>query len=215
MMSGETGIHTEVLSKAQKEVLPDLSKALFNADFYLAGGTALALHIGHRQSIDFDWFTPQLGDPEALFHRLRSFNIAFKIQSVSLETVYLVIDTVQMSFIGYDYPMIEAKALWREHGIYLAGMNDIACMKLSAIASRGSRNDFFDLHYLIKHFHPLEDYLQLYMKKYQNRDVGHVVRSLVHFADAETEPDIKIIKPVAWEDLKSDFEKWVKHLKIK
>ena len=215
MMSGETGIHTEVLSKAQKEVLPDLSKALFNADFYLAGGTALALHIGHRQSIDFDWFTPQLGDPEALFHRLRSFNIAFKIQSVSLETVYLVIDTVQMSFIGYDYPMIEAKALWREHGIYLAGMNDIACMKLSAIASRGSRKDFVDLHYLIKHFHPLEDYLQLYMKKYQNRDVGHVVRSLVHFSDAETEPDIKIIKPVAWEDVKSDFEKWVKHLKIK
>ena len=214
MMSGETGIHTEVLSKAQKKVLPSLAKALANTDFYLAGGTALALQVGHRQSIDFDWFTPQLGDPEALFHRLKSFNMAFEIQSISPETVYVVIDTVQMSFIGYDYPMLQPKVPWHELGIYLAGINDIACMKLSAIASRGSRKDFFDLYYLIKHFHPLEDYLQLYIKKYQNRDIGHVIRSLVYFADAETEPDIMMIKPLAWEDLKSDFEKWVKDLKI-
>lgn len=100
MMSGETGIHTEVLSKPQKKVLPPLAKALANTDFYLAGGTALALQVGHRQSIDFDWFTPQLGDPEALFHRLKSFNMAFEIQSIGPETVYLVIDTVQMSFIS-------------------------------------------------------------------------------------------------------------------
>jgi len=52
------------------------------------------------------------------------------------------------------------------------------------------------------------------MKKYQNRDIGHAIRSLVYFADAETEPDIMVIKPLAWEDLKSDFEKWVKDLKI-
>jgi len=213
-MSGEAVIHIGILSDAQKKVLPDLAKALANTDFYLAGGTALALQAGHRQSMDFDWFIPKLGDPEILFNRLKSLDIAFEIQSISFETVYLNIDTIQMRFIGYEYPMLQPKVLWTEFGVHLAGMNDIVCMKLSAIASRGSRKDFFDLHYLIKHFLSLEDYLRLYMKKYKNRDIGHVVRSLVYFADAETEPDIKMIKLLVWQDIKSDFEKWVKDLKV-
>lgn len=213
-MSGETAIHIDILSDAQKKVLPNLAKALANTGFYLAGGTALALQVGHRQSIDFDWFISKLGDPEILFNRLKSLNIVFEIQSISFETVYLNIATIQMSFIGYEYTMLQPKVLWPEFGVHLAGINDIACMKLSAVASRGSRKDFFDLHYLIKHFLPLEDYLRLYMKKYENRDIGHLVRSLVYFADAETEPDIKMIKPLSWRDLKSDFEKWVKDLKV-
>lgn len=213
-MSGETVIHIDILSDAQKKVLPNLAKALANTDFYLAGGTALALQVGHRQSMGFDWFISKLGDPEILFNRLKSLNIVFEIQSISFETVYLNIDTIQMSFIGYEYPVLQPKVLWPEFGVHLAGINDIACMKLSAVASRGSRKDFVDLHYLIKHFLPLEDYLRLYMKKYENRDIGHLVRSLVYFADAETEPDIKMIKPLAWRDLRSDFEKWVKDLKV-
>jgi hypothetical protein len=212
-MSGEIVIHADILSDVQKRVLPRLAKALVDTDFYLAGGTALALQVGHRQSIDFDWFIPRLGDPEILFNRLKSIDITFEIQSISFETVYLSIDTIPVSFIGYGYPMLQPKVLWPEFVVCLAGMNDIACMKLSAIASRGSRKDFFDLHYLVTHFLQLEDYLRLYMKKYKNRDIGHVVRSLIYFADAETEPDIKMIKPLAWQDLKSDFEKWVKGLK--
>ena len=212
-MSGEAAIHTDILSDAQKKVLPALAKALANTDFYLAGGTALALQVGHRQSMDFDWFIPQLGDPEILFNRLQSLDIAFEIQSISFETVYLSIDTIPVSFIGYRYPMMQPKVLWPEFAVHLAGMNDIACMKLSAIVSPGSRKDFFDLHYLVKHFLQLKEYLRLYMKKYKNRDIGHVVRSLVYFADAEAEPDIKMIKPLAWQDVKSDFEKWVKGLK--
>jgi len=207
-MCGEAVIHIEVLSDAQKKVLPVIAKALINTDFYMAGGTALALQVGHRHSLDFDWFMPKLGDPESLFQRLKSFNIDFKIQSVSLETVYLVINTVQMSFIGYDYPMLKSKVLWPDYGLQLAGTDDIACMKLSAIASRGSRKDFVDLFYLVKHFLPLEDYLQLYIKKFANRDIGHVVRSLVYFADADIEPEIKMIKPFVWQEL------WVKCLTL-
>jgi len=85
-------------------------------------------------------------------------------------------------------------------------------MKLSAVASRGSRKDFFDLHHLMFHVYPLEDCLRLYREKYQNRDVGHVIRSLVYFADADAEPEVKMIKPVDWEELKDDFERWVKDL---
>jgi len=68
------------------------------------------------------------------------------------------------------------------------------------------------LHYLIRNFHSLEDYLKLYMEKYDNRDIGHVIKSLVFFADAEAKPEIKLIKPVLWQDIKTDFERWVKGL---
>ena len=205
-------MHIEILSAPQRKALALFGNALTGSDFYLAGGTALSLQVGHRYSVDLDWFAPRLGEPETLFQRLKSFGIDFKVLSISFETVYLTIYGVQTSFIGYDYPMLQQKATLPEFEIQMAGTDDIACMKLSAIASRGSQKDFVDLHYLIKHFHSLEDYLQLYMKKYENRDIGHVVRSLVYFVDAEAEPEIRMIKPVIWQDLKTDFEKWVKDL---
>jgi len=205
-------MHIEILSDAQREALLLLGKALADSDFYLAGGTALALQVGHRISVDLDWFIPKLGEPEAFFHKLKSFKIDFEVSSVNFETVYLTIHGAEVSFIGYDYLMLQQKVSLPEFGIQMAGIDDIGCMKLSAIASRGYRKDFIDLHYLINHFHSLKDYLQLYTKKYQNRDIGHVVRSLVYFTDAETEPDIKTIKPIIWQDLKTDFEKWVKSL---
>ncbi len=87
-------------------------------------------------------------------------------------------------------------------------------MKLSAIASRGMRKDFVDMHHLITHFRPLEAYLELYTKKYATHDVGHVVRSLVYFADADAEPDIEMRHPLDWPRLKADFGKWVNALKM-
>lgn len=205
-------MHIEILSDAQRRALTSLDNPLAGTDFYLAGGTALSLQVGHRRSVDFDWFIARLEDPEALFQRLKSFKIDFQVQSVSLETAYLTIEGVQISFIGYDYPMLGKKVSLPGFGIQMASIDDIACMKLSAIASRGSRKDFVDLHYLIRNFDPIENYLQLYMKKYRERDIGHVVRRLGYFADAEAEPEIRMIKPVIWEDLKTDFEGWVRDL---
>ena len=136
------------------------------------------------------------------------------MQSISFEAVYLTIYDVQVSFFGYDYPMIQERVNLPEFRVQMAGTDDIACMKLSAIASRGSRKDFVDFHYLIRHFHSLEDYLRLYMKKYENRDIGDVIRSLIYFADAELEPELEMIKSVSWQELKTDFEKWVKDLRV-
>ncbi|NLA75565.1 MAG: nucleotidyl transferase AbiEii/AbiGii toxin family protein [Deltaproteobacteria bacterium] len=212
-MSGIIDIHTEILSDAQVNLLHALSKAFMDTDFYLAGGTALALKLGHRLSKDFDWFINRLGDPEDLFRRLRSADISFTVLSTASETVYLNIDSIQASFIGYDYPLLEPPGIASEkYQFRIAGYDDIACMKLSAIASRGSRKDFVDLYYLIKNFKPLESYLELYIKKYKNRDIGHVIRSLVYFRDAEEEPELTMIAPLDWIKTKSDFEGWVNNI---
>lgn len=202
-------MHVDVLNKFQKIILPAMAKALVGADLYLAGGTALALQVEHRPSIDFDWFGSQIGDPEILFRRLRSAGFDFTILANSFETVYVEIDTVQVSFIGYQYPLLAPPYHWNEYGIDLASLDDIACMKLSAVTNRGSRKDFIDLHYLITNFRSLESYLELFQEKYQQQDIGHVIRSLVFFKDAEQEPEIELFYQVDWQKLKHDFESWV------
>ncbi len=214
LIIGENGVHLDILNESQKKVLSQLAYALAGTEFYMAGGTALALHIGHRLSIDFDWFITTFENPEKLFQRLEDCGIVFDIKSVDIGTVYMEIDTVQVSFIGYKYPMLHPPMMLPHEGVKLAGTDDIACMKLSAIASRGSRKDFIDLYFLINFFRSLEDYLKLYMQKYQNRDVGHVIRSLVYFQDAEAEPETIILKPFDWQDMKANLEKWVKCLNV-
>lgn len=215
IMSGKIDIQTEILIDTQLNLLYQLSKALVKTDYYLAGGTALALRIGHRLSKDFDWFIPRVGDPEDLFGKLKSYDISFSILSTAHETIYLNIGSIQVSFIGYDYPFLEPPGLTSsKYPFRIAGLDDIACMKLSAIASRGSRKDFVDLYFLIKEFRPLEEYLKLYKQKFENHDIGHVIKSLVYFKDAEAEPELNIIKIFDWEKMKNDLEDWVKDLDI-
>lgn len=212
-MSGKIDIHTEILSDDQINLLHQLSNPLMNSNYYLAGGTALALRIGHRLSKDFDWFVSKIGDPENLFRILKASNVSFSILSTAYETIYLNIGSIQVSFIGYDYPMLETPGITAsKYPFRIAGLDDIASMKLSAIASRGSRKDFVDLYFLIKEFHSLEVYLELFIKKYRNRDIGHIIKSLVYFNDAESEPELNILKSFDWETMKADFEKWVKKL---
>jgi hypothetical protein len=214
-MSGKIDLHTEILSDAQENLLYLLSKVLSNTDFYLAGGTALALHIGHRPSLDFDWFISRIGDPEDLYKILKASNISYSVLTTSFETIYLNINSIQVSFIGYDYPMLKPPdIISSKYPFQIAGLDDIACMKLSAIASRGSRKDFVDLYFLVNEFRSLEEYLRLFMRKYKNNDLGYIIKSLVYFKDAEAEPELKVIKPLDWEKLKADFEEWVNNIRI-
>ncbi len=211
-MATAHNFHPEILNDNQKAALAYLGNALKETNYYLAGGTGLSLHLGHRFSIDLDWFTPALNNPESLLRRLSAGDISFTITSIAPETVYMVLNNVQVSFIGYNYPLIEPRVFWPDFDCYVASIADIACMKLTSLASRGSRKDFVDLHRLLSDFYSLETLLKLYIQKYRNRDIGHVVRSLVYFQDAETEPSVRMVKSVDWNKVKRDFERWVKEI---
>jgi hypothetical protein len=208
------GMHLEVLTDKQKKVLSRLSGVLKNTDFYLAGGTALALQTGHRMSQDFDWFIPHLGEIESFLGLLRAAGVECVVTSTDRETCYLLVDTVQVSFLGYDYPLLQTKVPCAEYDIYLAGTDDIAAMKLAAVASRGSRKDFVDLYFLFKNQRPLKDCLCLYQEKFKIRDIGHVIRSLVYFDNADAEPEVQMITPLSWVELKAAMERWVKEISL-
>lgn len=202
----------DVLNEKQKAILPKLATALTGTDLYLAGGTALALQVGHRPSIDFDWFGSGIGDPEILFRRLWASDLEFTVLTNTFETIYIEIETIQVSFIGYNYPLLNPLWQWGEYGLLMASLDDIACMKLSAVTNRGSRKDFIDLHHLISHYRSLDGYLKLFQEKFQQQDVGHVIRSLVYFEDANQEPEITMFADLDWIQLEKDFEAWVQAL---
>ncbi len=211
-VAGVSTLHWEALEPNAREALGIVSRALSGGDCYLAGGTALALMEGHRISVDLDVFTEQLGDTEEVLGRLRRHAPGIAVTSVRAGTVYAEVLGVQVSVIEYSYPLLGPKVSSDSRGLELASLDDIAAMKLSAIANRGSRKDFVDLWILLNRHRSLADYLQLFEEKFKVRDRGHVIRSLVHFDDAERDPPLRLLVDCDWEEVKSDFRRRVARL---
>lgn len=196
-----------------REVYEDLSQALAGSDFYLAGGTALALLEGHRISVDLDLFSPTLTDAETLLEDLEgSLQAETTVTSLGRKALDLEISGVQVSLIYYRYPLLQPTLKPQLEGLHLANRDDIATMKLSAITNRGRRKDFIDFWVLVDRYRSLHDYLDLFKKKYSKRDVGHVVRSLVYFAEAEDDPPLRLLEAISWEQVKTDLRAAVSDL---
>lgn len=205
-------LHWEALEPEAREAFGIVSRALAGGAYYLAGGTALALMEGHRVSVDLDVFTERMRNAEDVLSLLRRSTPELSVTSVGAGTLYVDVLGVQVSVIEYDYPLLGPTVLSDSDHLALAGRDDIAAMKLSAIASRGSRKDFVDLWVLTTRHRPLAEYLALYQEKFEARDVGHVIRSLIHFDDAEREPPLRLLIDIDWEELKTDFKRRVEDL---
>jgi len=181
--------HSEILQGAQEQVLRRLAPLVSSRHLYLGGGTALAIHLGHRLSIDLDWFTAgNIDDPLRLAQELRDEDIPFVTGAIERGTLHGSIESVRTSFMEYRYPLLEPTIIWPEYACPLASMADLACMKLSAVAQRGSRKDFIDIYVLGNNGLSLKGMLSLYQKKYSVKDISHVLYGLSYFDDAERLP---------------------------
>lgn len=188
--------HKKAVTPAVEQTLGLLGRAEPLQSFYLAGGTGLALHLGHRRSVDLDFFTEQLFDEERLLDRLQA---VARVSVIARErhTLHLQIDGVKVSFLGYPYPVIFP--FTPLDGVPVADPRDIACMKISAIAGRGTRRDFVDLLVVARQY-DLGQLLELFQKKYAtvNYNRVHLLKSLTYFDDAEREPQPDLLVPLSW-----------------
>ena len=195
-----------ILTEAQQSALGLLSRLAEVRRFYLAGGTALALHLGHRRSRDFDFFNAREFAPQDLLSVLRSAGEVQVLQEAG-GTLTVRIGNIPTSFFHYDYPLLRPlhDSRW---GIQLADPADIAAMKLWAIAGRGSRKDFVDLHAYARAVEGLERVFERFREKYRgiNVDPYHLLRSLCYFEDAEAEPTLDMLDEVSWDDIKAFFK---------
>lgn len=197
-------MHYDILDESRRALLPLL--AVLKGRFYLAGGTALALQIGHRDSIDFDFFRGQSIDTVALFDELMQFLPGHTILKTQEEkdTLSLVVDdSIRLSFMTYAYPLLEP--LVQEEYLALASIPDIACMKLSAITGRAVEKDYVDLYFILKRV-PLRELLAYSTRKHPSLDTNLVLKSLVYFEDVVREP-IRFTagNSIAFEDLQKEL----------
>src|SRR3990167_4234875 len=194
-----------------KTLLPDTIRAIklvsdvpIVKQAYLAGGTALALQLGHRISVDLDFFTQQEFNETELSTKLSSLP-EFIQDGTAQWTVWGRIGQTKFSAFYYKYPLLKKTLSFEE--IQLASLADIAAMKIHAIEERGTRRDFIDVYFLSKKY-ALEDMLSFYQKKYAVLE-GHlysILRALDYFEDAEQESQMpKMLTTVNWEEVKEYF----------
>jgi hypothetical protein len=206
--------HDEILSKKQFSVLQKLAPVIQPKDFYLGGGTALAVYFGHRVSVDLDWFTSRpAGDMMIFAQSLRNANFDFEIKQTAPGTLHGIISNVRVTFLEYRYPLLKPLTHWKEVGCSIGPLEDLACMKLSAVAQRGARKDFCDIYALgLKQF-SLNEMLDFYRKKFGIQDIGHILYGLAYFDDAENERMPKMLWDVKWTEIKNTIQGWLKALR--
>lgn len=190
------------------ELLREVQRLTVLNDFYLVGGTALALNYGHRISVDLDFFTDKEFDTRALIDSLKD---KFPIRVLSQVKNSLTIDlrSVKTDFIRHNYPLL--KPIVRVNEIKMASVEDIAAMKFNSTMNRGSKKDFYDIYELLNHF-SLQELLTLYISKYDFSSQLIVLKSLVYFDDADQEPDPVLTKPTSWEMIKKRITEAVRAL---
>lgn len=167
----------------------------------LVGGTALALQIGHRKSIDLDFFGNIDFQNVYTAKTFANFNKVVILKSSKNINIFSI-DDVKVDFVNYDYPWLQGELV--TEGIRLAGFEDIAAMKLAAITGRGSRKDFIDIYFLLQQF-GLKELLGFYNKKYFDGSEYMVLKSLTYFDDAEKDYDINMVQKVSWRKIKKDI----------
>ena len=194
------------------EVMERLARIQGLKNFYLAGGTAVALHLGHRISEDFDFFTSQEFD--ALLLRDELYNSGdFILTDIRSRTLHGIFSGVKVSFLYYA-PLLVFPPI-NYHGCLIADLPDLAPIKLDTVGNRGSKKDFIDLFFISESI-PLKDIFKLYEKKYAQWQINikHLILSLTYFEDAEKARDkiIMLKKSATWPEIKKFFEEQAKVL---
>lgn len=202
---------TRGLSAQTQANLAFLSATPFIRNYYLAGGTALSLYYGHRFSNDLDFFSPQPEQPMTIEVQLKDHGNLEVFQNDE-GTFNGQLNGVKLSFFAYPYPMISP--LIHYHEISVASVDDIACMKLSAISSRGTMRDFIDLYFICQKEKSLPELLALFGKKYKGVKYNklHLLKSLVYFEDAQKDIKPKMIEKVDWITVTGYFQSQVRTL---
>ena len=194
-------IYFEILSEKQKKIFKKLT-FLKKHGFYLAGGTGLALQIGHRTSIDFDFYTQKKFNPLRL---KKEFDGKFKKVEVIYfdeDTLELMVDNVRLSFFNYPYKLIKKPLVI--YGVEIASLEDIAGMKIIAVTQRGRKRDFVDIYFLIKIF-GLKKIFEIVKKKFPGFNIYLGLQGLIYFKDADKEPEergIKLKEKINWQEIK-------------
>ena len=200
-------LHLDALPSATRRALDAFKTMRFlgKQGWYLAGGTALALHAGHRQSVDLDFFCER-GFRGALLERRLFGTGKWITRSRDDGTLYGEFAGAKVSFIAYPFFM-PSKERVRYGTVLILTPPDIAAMKIIAISQRGRKRDFIDLYWYCAHEAPLDETIKKALAHYPGKEhnVSHFLKSLVYFDDADPDPMPRLFFKADWKTIKAFF----------
>lgn len=196
-------LHLTTVDKATYLLLQEVfTKEILKNSFALAGGTSLALQIGHRKSIDLDIFCPQLFDVKELEIILTtSANFSFDYTGNNSQMLFGNINNIKCDFVHEPAVLLEPFTV--VDGVNYFSVQDIAAMKLHTICGRGKKKDFFDVYALLQ-LYSREKLIEWFTQKYDDKQLFFLWRSILYFEDAENDPDIEGFPPFTknWKEIK-------------
>lgn len=207
-------MHQEALTNTCKELLPYLSKF---KSYYLSGGTALAIQIGHRISVDFDFFSDKK-IPGTLFLQVKKTlpeNIDIKPSVNNSEELTVFANDTKVTFLYYPFPLIDP--LTNLNGLKLPTLQELAAMKAYTIGRRGEYKDYVDLYYLLSEKHTsLKEILESARRKYKNDFNDRLFLEQLIYLDDINMIEIKLLKQdhLTKEQMKEFFEGQIKNLTL-
>lgn len=202
----------KTLDHSAHKLLKSLSAFPPLSAFYLAGESAAALHLGHRISVDLDFFTENESFfAEELIQHIQTAGMLY-IRQQSKGTLTGTLNDVQISFFIYPYPLL--KPCLELEGVKIASLLDISLMKIIAISQRGTMRDFIDLYFICREKYNLSELLKLIPQKYTTTSYPsyHLLRSLIYFSDAENDITPRSLLKWNWNEINAFFEAQVKIL---
>lgn len=197
----------KVLPKNTLKIIKSISSKI--TDFYLAGGTGLALQIGHRNSADLDFFSPRVFNTEFIIHTIKPD----KVFLVREGTIHCELQEVKLSFLFYQQPLTYSAIKWKS--LHVADYRDIAAEKFKTISQRGSKKDFYDLYAVLKMKLSIDEACIIFKERFYSSGINmyHVLKGITFFEDAEYEPSPMLVKKGVdwgWGNVKKYFEKNIK-----
>lgn len=198
-------LRKETVEPATLELLKKIVSLPELSQFRLVGGTALSLMLGHRKSIDLDFFSDEPIEIASIISLLNdNFDEVMVLNNKGKAIFQCTIQGIKVDFVAvkdkFNYPVNIIEQ------IPFADIKDITALKLNAIKGRGAKKDFWDIEKLLQIF-TLENILQFYLDRYSYDDTFAVLRSIIYFEDAEEDPDPEIIEKTTWDTVKSNITK--------
>ena len=171
----------------------------------LAGGTGMALQLGHRVSLDLDFFNERDFDSSTLRAELGRRG-KLEVQAQDSNTLHVLFDGVRLSYLRAESPFLFETIPYRK--LQVADPRDIAAMKIVAIAGRGSRKDFIDLYTYLEAGGDFPSLMEIVGRKYEKTSFNemHLLRSLIYFDDAESEPMPRMLRHLSWTEIRARLE---------
>lgn len=175
--------------------------------WYMAGGTALALQCGHRESVDLDFFTQRASFNEQVL-AAKLLSKGMQIDILEAGTLYGSLEGAKVIFIAYPF-FIPREAYHLYGAVPILDVHDIGVMKIVALSQRGKKRDFVDLYWYANNIEPLSAPIGRFKEQYPQvaHDYHHLMKAFVYFEDAEYEPMPQLHFDATWEEVKAYFLK--------